>query len=140
MKLEEHTFGAHNREMRATVMNASQSIRNEADRFLRDIDFMQETLVDCGVMPSPEHPMVALMDAIESIGKEMRKDFARITRKLIEIQALAKQVENMDDKERKVQEAQGRQPWSAEAGNGECWAACWIAAEACNRQQRQNLS
>lgn len=83
--------------MKAIAANACQSISNHFDRFLNEIDFMQESLMDRGVMANPEHTKIAIVDAMETVGPEMRKEMIRITRKITEIQSLARQLEDMDD-------------------------------------------
>ena len=46
IRSQQATYDARIREMKAIAANASQTVRNQADRFLNDIDFMQESLLD----------------------------------------------------------------------------------------------
>ena len=100
VRSQEHTFGACSREMRSIVVEVASTLKNGVDRFLDDIDFMQESLVDCGEMASPEQPAIGMMDTIELFGDEMRKELERINRKVSGTQATGRQVEDMEDKER----------------------------------------
>ena len=46
-------FQIRSRAMRATTADAVKSIRNEVDHVIRELDYMQESLLDVGMMANP---------------------------------------------------------------------------------------
>ena len=91
VKAHQHTLGMRNRDMRATIAELMKSVESEVDLSLSDMDYMQESLIVFGMMANPEQPAIALLDALGSIGAEMRKEMGRVSRKVTEVQAMGRQ-------------------------------------------------
>ena len=76
-----------------------------------DLEYMQEALLDEGIMTNPEDHAINILRDMDSIGVELRKSMSSVIKKATTIQGIGNDLIDLDNEERK--EYKPRTVWVA---------------------------